>query len=205
MTRAEVLELAAVSLPTYGHLLEAGFCSPQLRLLTPAVRMAGVARTVRVVGNDACAVDTAIGLLEPAEVLVIEMVDDQRHAPIGAVTRARAAAAGAAGIVVDGPVTDIDELQVPDDHGVVLPVYARGTTCLTTKRYDLAQSRQGVDTVIAGTTIRPGDVVLGDANGVIALPEDELRGVLAEALASDAAEPALIAALAAGARPLATP
>jgi regulator of RNase E activity RraA len=82
-------------------------------------------------------------------VLVVDMSGDHLHAPVGAVTAAAAKAQGAAGAVVDGRATDVQELR---ETG--LPVFARGTTCLTTKR------------------------VFGDANGVVILAPEAAADVL---------------------------
>jgi regulator of RNase E activity RraA len=82
-------------------------------------------------------------------VLVVDMSGDHLHAPVGAVTAAAAKAQGAAGAVVDGRATDVQELR---ETG--LPVFARGTTCLTTKW------------------------VFGDANGVVVLAPEAAAEVL---------------------------
>ena len=95
-------------------------------------------------------------------------------------------------MVVDGVATDILELRATG-----LPVFARGTSCLTTKRIHHAQSDVNIPVMCGGVQVRPGDWVLGDDNGVIVLSPAALEGVLDQALASDAAEPALLARIAA--------
>ena len=121
--------LAAVSYPTIGHFLEDGFLDPAIRSLLDGVKVAGPAVTVRIADNDAFAMNRALLALYPGAVLVVDMSGDHRHAPVGAVTAAAATAQGAAGVVVDGVATDILELRATG-----LPVFARGTSCLTTKR-----------------------------------------------------------------------
>ncbi len=135
----------------------------------------------------------ALLALHPGAVLVVDMSGDHRHAPVGAVTAAAATAQGAAGVVVDGVATDLLELRATG-----LPVFARGTSCLTTKRVHHAGSAVNVPVMCGGVEVRPGDWVLGDDNGVIVLSPEVLAGVLEQALASDAAEPALLARIAAG-------
>ncbi|WP_253906856.1 RraA family protein [Arthrobacter sp. I3] len=185
--------LAAVSFPTIGHFLEDGFVDPAIRSLLDGVKVAGPAVTVRVAENDAYAMNRALLELYPGAVLVVDMSGDHRHAPVGAVTAAAATAQGAAGVVVDGVATDILELRTTG-----LPVFARGTSCLTTKRVRSAGSAVNVPVQCGGVQVNPGDWVLGDDNGVIVLSAEAAANVLGLALDSDAAEPALLARIAAG-------
>jgi 4-hydroxy-4-methyl-2-oxoglutarate aldolase len=185
--------LEAVSYPTIGHFLESGFLDPAIQSLLAGVKVAGPAVTVRIVGNNAIAMNRALLELYPGAVLVVDMDGDRRHAPVGAVTAAAAKAQGAAGIVVDGVATDLLELR-----STGLPVFARGTSCLTTKRQHGTGSEVNVPVTCGGVDINPGDWVLGDDNGVIVLSPQEAAAVLDRALASDAAEPELLARIAAG-------
>ena len=185
--------LRAVSYPTLGHFLEEGFLDPGIQSLLEGVRIAGPAVTVRIADNDAIAMNHALLALYPGAVLVVDMSGDHRHASVGAVTAAAAKAQGAAGVVVDGMATDVQELR---ETG--LPVFARGTTCLTTKRVFGDGSAVNVPVTCGGIRVNPGDWVLGDANGVIVLAPEAAAEVLEKALASDAAEPALLARIASG-------
>ena len=185
--------LAAVSFPTIGHFLADGFVDPAIRSLLDGVKVAGPAVTVRVAENDAYAMNRALLELYPGAVLVVDMSGDHRHAPVGAVTAAAATAQGAAGVVVDGVATDILELRTTG-----LPVFARGTSCLTTKRVRGAGSAVNVPVQCGGVQVNPGDWVLGDDNGVIVLSAEAAANVLGLALDSDAAEPALLARIEAG-------
>jgi 4-hydroxy-4-methyl-2-oxoglutarate aldolase len=185
--------LESVSYPTIGHFLEDGFLDPVIQSLLDGVKVAGPAVTVRIVGNDAIAMNRALLELYPGAVLVVDMDGDRRHAPVGAVTAAAAKARGAAGIVVDGVATDLLELR-----STGLPVFARGTSCLTTKRLHGTESAVNVPVTCGDVHVNPGDWVLGDDNGVIMLTQGEAATVLERALASDAAEPELLARIAAG-------
>ena len=196
----ELIEaLKSVEIPTLGHFLEDGFCDQDLRPINSAPQMVGRARTLDLTQPDAFAVNRALLALEPGDVLVIR-VAGRGHAPVGAVTAHAAIAQGAAGIVVDGPVTDQAALRELQDR---LPVFATGLTARTTKRSGaLAGEPDGaLDRAIeiAGVTVRPGDLVLGDAQGILVLgPEGPGDEVLDAALASDAAEPALVARIESG-------
>ncbi|GAA1821546.1 RraA family protein [Nesterenkonia flava] len=190
--------LSRVEFPTLGHFLEDGFCSLAIKAIVDAPRMVGTAATLRLPDADAVAVNRAVLALEPGQVLVIDMCGDHEHAPVGAVTIAAVQAQGAAGVVVDGAVTDRRELNSTAGGRTPLPVFARGTTALTTKRKNSQEAEFGVPVTIDGVTVRPGDVVLGDGNGVVILSPETAASVVKEAEASDDAEPAILRRIAAG-------
>ncbi|MBK5351714.1 RraA family protein [Pseudomonas sp. TH41] len=186
-------QLNAVSFPTLGHFLEEGFADSQLRAMVPNVKLVGRALTLKLVGADAIAVNQALALIQPGDVLVIDTGGDWQHAPVGAVTSCAARCAGAVGIVVDGAVTDLLELR---EAG--LPVFARGTSLLTTKLHGHGASLINQPIHCAGVTVRPGDLVLADDNGVLFLDPAIAQSVIERALASDRAEPQLLTRLMAG-------
>ncbi|MFE5672623.1 RraA family protein [Agromyces sp. NPDC056523] len=190
MTQAELIrQVSAVELPTLGHVLEDGFCDPGIRPVGEVGRMIGPAVTVDLVEPDAIAVNRALLTLRPGSVLVIRVASG-RHAPVGAVTAAAARSRGAAGIVVEGPVTDASALRATAD---ILPVYARGLTALTTKRLGTAVDGVGRDIRVGGVTVANGDLVAGDEHGVLVIDPESVDHVLLEAaLRSDLAEPELL-------------
>jgi 4-hydroxy-4-methyl-2-oxoglutarate aldolase len=179
--------LSRVSVPTLGHFLEEGFLPPEIRRLAGQGTMVGRARTVRICGQDALAMNRAILGLQPGDFLVVGMSGDYGHAPLGAVTAAAIVARGAVGVVVDGAVTDLADLQ-----GSGLSIHARGTSCLTTKRHGSSGSAAGAMIDCAGVQIADGELVLADDNGVAVFAPGVLAGVLPLAEASDAAEPELL-------------
>ncbi|WP_197277872.1 MULTISPECIES: RraA family protein [Arthrobacter] len=191
-------QLGTLSLPTLGHFLEDGFCSPMIATVVPGSRMLGVASTALIPDADAIAVNQALVRLRRGEVLVLDMGGDTIHAPVGAVTAAAARSKGAAGIVVNGPVTDVAELREPAEDGSVLPVFSQGSTCLTTKRHNSGRGVFGVPITIGGATVHPGDLIMGDDNGVVVLSKATAAAVLDKAQASDLAEPAILGRIASG-------
>jgi len=186
-------QLRDVSLPTLGHFLEAGFAHPALHALVPDVKLVGRAVTLQLRSPDAIAVNRALARLTAGDVLVIDTNGDHLHACVGAVTATAAQCTGAAGIVVDGVVTDLRELRQ-----IGLPVFARGTSALTTKRLDDGASAFGVAVRCGDVTVAPGSIVVADDNGVLFSDPATLASVIDTALASDRAEPALLARLRAG-------
>jgi 4-hydroxy-4-methyl-2-oxoglutarate aldolase len=192
---ALVAKLERVSFPTLGHYLEEGFADPSLVRQAGSGRVVGRAVTVRTTATDSTMLHHAAGYLEPGDVLVVDTGGDRRHAPVGLVVAAAAAARRASGIVVDGVVTDIEEIA---ELGIA--VYAYGRSMLTTKLQGIDAGGHHVNVVVGGVPIRPGDVVLADANGVFAASAGVLEQVIDVALQDDAEEPELIDRIRAGAR-----
>ncbi|WP_035780849.1 RraA family protein [Arthrobacter sp. H14] len=192
-TKELLKQLQNVELPTLGHFLENGFLPPEIRTMVPGVRMIGVATTARVPDADAVAINEALLRLQPGEVLVLDMAGDRLHAPVGSVTSAVARSRKCAGILVDGPVTDVTELA-----SGTLPVFARGSTCLTTKRHASGHAEFGTSVRVAGVDVRPGDIVLGDDNGVLVLDPLLDPDIVRQAAESDQAEPDILKRIASG-------
>ncbi|MCL7376695.1 RraA family protein [Streptomyces sp. 35G-GA-8] len=188
--------LARLDFPTLGHYLEEGFCDPRLHRVAGERKLIGRAVTVRITATDSTLLHHAAGLVGPGDVVVIDCGGDRRHAPLGEVVANALAARGAVGAVVDGVCTDIDALRA-----VGLPVYAYGLSMLTTKLHGIADGALNTPVTCGGVSVRAGDLVLGDGNGLLVAPAGRLAAVLDEALADDAEEPELIADLWRG-RPL---
>ncbi|WP_449281130.1 RraA family protein [Leucobacter sp.] len=188
-------KLERLSFPTLGHYLEEGFADPGIRRIVAAGgRVIGTACTVRTTATDSTALHHAAGTIEPGQVLVLDTGGDRRHAPLGEVVAAQLAARGAAGAVVDGVVTDVDEIEA-----LGLTVHARGTSMLTTKLHGIDAGGVNVPVTCGGAVVRPGDAVLADANGVLVVPIEVLERIVDIALADDAEEPSLVAELRGGA------
>jgi 4-hydroxy-4-methyl-2-oxoglutarate aldolase len=190
-----VEKLERVSFPTLGHYLEEGFADPGIVRVAGTRRVVGRAVTVRTTATDSTMLHHAAGLVEPGDVVVIDTGGDVRHAPLGEVVASALVFRGAAGAVVDGSATDIDEIA-----GLGLPVYARGLSMLTTKLHDIDAGGLNVPVVVGGVVVNPGDVVLADANGVLFASVPVLAALIDTALADDAEEPELVEELRAGGR-----
>lgn len=185
--------LEQVSYPTIGHFLESGFVDPEIRTMTPGHTFVGRAVTARIPSPDGVLLHRVVAQVQPGDVVVIDTGSDRTHAVVGAVIGTAAKVAGAAGVVVDGVVTDVLELR---EMG--LPVFARGTSVLTAKQIGIDDGGINVPVACGGVTVHPGDAVMADENGVLILPPAVAEEVLDKAVASDRAEPALIEQLHAG-------
>lgn len=194
---AELREkLERLSFPTLGHYLEEGFVEPAVRrVVDSGARTIGTAFTVRTTATDSTALHHAAGLVEPGHVLVIDTGGDACHAPLGEVVAAQLVVRGAAGAVVDGVVTDTDEIAE-----LGLAVHARGTSMLTTKLHGIDAGGLNLPVTCGGAVVHPGDVVLADANGVLVVPLETLERIVDIALDDDAEEPELVDDLRGGKR-----
>jgi 4-hydroxy-4-methyl-2-oxoglutarate aldolase len=190
-----VEKVRRVSLPTLGHYLEEGFADPGIARQCGTGLVVGRALTVRLTAQDSTLLHHAAGLVEPGDVVVVDMGGDVRHAPVGEVLAVAIAARGGVAVVVDGVVTDVDEIEREQ-----LPAYARGRSALTTKLLGVDAGGVHVPVNVGGVTVQPGDVVIADRNGVFAASPAVVAAIIDVALADDAEEPELVAALRAGAR-----
>ncbi|TPW78509.1 RraA family protein [Schumannella sp. 10F1B-5-1] len=183
-----VEKLQRVSFPTIGHYLEEGFADPGIRRQSGVGRVVGRAVTLRLTGQDSTLLHHAAGHAQPGDVFVIDTGGDLRHAPVGEVLAVTLHAAGAAGVIIDGVATDIDEIEHTG-----LPVYARGLSVLTTKLLGLDAGGINIPVSVGGVSVQPGDVVLADRNGVLFGSPAVMAGIIDTALEDDAEEPAFVA------------
>lgn len=166
----ELLELLVQAEPAViGHFRYTGFMAPAIRAHFQDRRIAGTAVTVRVPGMDGAMVHYAVGQARPGDMIVIDRCGDESIATIGGAVAYAARAAGVAGIIVDGLVTDLGELR---QYGV--PVWSRGTSAVTVKTLGLG-GEFCVPISCGGVAVSPGDAILGDENGILVLPAQDIR------------------------------
>lgn len=152
---------------TIGHWRHWGFVDRGVRALLRGRRVAGTAVTVQIPGPDSTLLHHALGLLRPGDILVVDRLGDVRHACWGGGVTVAAKAAGAKAGVVDGPCTDLEEVEASD-----FPLWGRGLAPITTRIYDLG-GRMNVPVAIGGAVVCPGDAVLCDESGVLIIPPGE--------------------------------
>ena len=157
---AEAIRLLLdVETATIGHFLDDGFMPPAIQCLRDRVRICGPAFTVALPGDDGTALARALSRAKAGDVVVVERGNDDRHARWGAVMSAAAEAAGLAGIVIDGFVTDLNAIR---DKGP--PVWCRGRSPLTTKLRGGGTFARAIR--CGGISVEPGDIVLADENEI---------------------------------------
>ncbi|HVL82909.1 MAG TPA: RraA family protein [Pseudonocardia sp.] len=166
---------------------------PTVRAMLPDRSLAGPACTV-VAHDDHLPLLVALRHAQPGSVLVVA-TDGHRRAVAGELFATEAARLGLAGIVIDGYCRDLRGLR-----SIGLPVYARGTTPMSGSTVD--SGTFGGLVRIGGVDVVPGDLVLGDDDGLVVAAPDRLAAAVTAAEEIERAERALLAGMAAG-RPLA--
>jgi len=106
----------------------------------------------------------AIDMAEPGDILVIDRSGDQKHACWGEITSLAAKLKGVAGVIVDGCVTDIADIEK-----MQFPVYCRCVSAITTKGLAL-EGEINTPIQIGGVPVNPGDLIVSDTNGILVLP-----------------------------------
>ncbi len=165
---AEVIALLEqAETATVGHWRHWGFCDRRIQPLLRRKRVAGTAVTLAIPGPDSTLLHHTLGLLRPGDILLVDRLGDDRHACWGGGVTVAAKAAGASAGVVDGPCTDLEEVEASD-----FPLWCRGIAPITTRIYDLG-GRLNKPVSIGGVAVMPGDAVLCDESGVLLLPPGE--------------------------------
>jgi RraA family protein len=146
-----------------------------------SLALSGVALTVRVRPGDNLMIHKALTLAQPGDVLVVDGSGDVSHALVGGLMRLAALARGVAGFVIDGAIRDVAEWAEGE-----LPVFARGHSHRRPGKDGPGEIN--VPIACAGLVVAPGDLVLGDADGVIAVTPGRLPQLLEEVRAKQALE-----------------
>ena len=155
-----------------------GLIDVPLTQVVPGSRVAGPARIARCAQDDNLMVHAAMAVVQPGEVLVLTMPEPAPVALVGDLLATQAKAHGAAAILVDASVRDLEELAE-----LGLPIWARyvrirGAVKRTPGELD-------VTVEIGGATIRPGDVIVLDADGAAVVERERLAETLEGALARE--------------------
>jgi RraA family protein len=168
-----------------------GFClDAPIRPMNQAPLL-GVAFTVRVRPGDNLMLHRAIDMAEPGDVIMVDAQGELANAISGELMMAWAARRGVAGVVVDGAMRDADVIG-----RMALPVYARGIT--PRGPYKSGPGEINVPIACGGVVVHPGDIVVGDADGVVVIPRREAEAVLERARRKQSDEAATREAIDAG-------
>ena len=125
--------------------------------------LVGTALTVQVRAGDNLAIHQALNLARPGDVLVIDGGGDTSRALVGDIMKAIAESKGAAGYVIDGAIRDAAAFAESN-----FPCYAR--TAIHRGPYKQGPGAINVPVCIGGLVVNPGDVVVGDSDGVVSFP-----------------------------------
>jgi RraA family protein len=134
-------------------------------------KLVGVAFTVRTRPGDNLAIHQALELVGPGDVIVVDGGGDESRALVGEIMKTIAEYRGAAGYVIDGAIRDAAELAASD-----FPMFARAA--IHRGPYKSGPGEINVPVAIGGTVISPGDIVVGDDDGVVSFPQSIAESLL---------------------------
>jgi 4-hydroxy-4-methyl-2-oxoglutarate aldolase len=149
-----------------------GALDHRIRPLTRAVRFCGVALTVHSRARDNLAPYAAIVFARPGDVLVVAADAYEEASVAGDILLGMAKNQGVAALVTDGMVRDIDGL-----NAVGIPVFARGLT--PNSPYKDGPGEIGLPIALGAVTVFPGDVLVGDQDGIVVVAREALEAVAA--------------------------
>lgn len=168
-----------------------GIVDVPLTQVVPGSRVAGPARIAVCAPHDNTMVHALIAHAHPGDVLVLTSPAPAPYAFVGELLATQAQTRGVAGLLVDAAVRDLDELAA-----VGLPIWARFVRAQGAAKGEVG--RLDVPVVVGGAAIRPGDLVVMDCDGAMALPAERIPEVLPLALEREQREGAMRQRYAAG-------
>lgn len=133
--------------------------------------LAGPAFTVKTRPGDNLMIHKALQMAKPGDVIVVDAGGDVTNALIGELMVATAVKNGIAGFVMNGAIRDVDAIGAG-----TFPVYAAGVT--HRGPYKDGPGSINVSVSLNGMVINPGDLILGDADGLLCVPIDEAQALL---------------------------
>ena len=151
-----------------------GLLRPYMRPVYPAARVAGSAVTVLCHPGDNLMIHAAIAVVQPGDVLVVATLSESTDGMFGELLAESCRAHGVAGLIIDAGVRDTAELTE-----LGFPVWARAISAQGTVK--ATPGWVNVPIVCAGQAVTPGDVVVGDADGVVIVPREDASAVASAA------------------------
>lgn len=140
--------------------------------LSPSMRLAGPAFTIEVRPGDNLMIHAAMSMARPGDILVVDGKADRGCALMGAIMVTACRKLGLGGVVLDAAVRDTEELR-----GLGFPVYAVGANPNGPTK--LVPGRINWPVSCGGVAVNPGDLVVGDADGVVVIEREKAASLLA--------------------------
>lgn len=162
---------------------------PTVRPMHKGGTLAGTALTVKTRPGDNLMIHKAADMAQPGDVIVVDAGGDLTNALIGELIVSHARSRGVVGFVVNGAVRDMDVIAV-DDY----PIYGAGVS--HRGPYKDGPGEVNVPISLDGMVIAPGDIIIGDLDGVVCIPREEAESVLAASRAQLDKEAGIQAAIA---------
>lgn len=160
-----------------------GVMDPAIHPVWNGARCVGTAHTVWTRAGDNLYIHEALTTVQQGDVFVVSGQADETRALIGELIGGKAKIRGAVGFVIDGAVRDAPGLEEYQ-----MPVFARSVTAAGP--YKSGPGVVGATVAVGGVPVNPGDIIVGDADGVVVIPRVNVDRVVAAAEAKRDAEQA---------------
>lgn len=172
-TPEQVAAFATIGAATVHEALgRRGAVDSAIKPIWPGLRIVGAAFPLRTQPGDNLTLHAAMKLARPGDVLVVDAGDYTEQGSFGDVMATSAQSLGLAGLVTNGGVRDAAAIR---DIG--FPIFSRAISIKGTVKATLGPIAQPI--VLGGVTVHPGDLILGDDDGLVVVPLDEVEAVLA--------------------------
>jgi 4-hydroxy-4-methyl-2-oxoglutarate aldolase len=148
-----------------------GALSGRIAPLAPSMRMAGPAITVEVRPGDNLMIHAAMAIAQPGDVLVIDGKGDLSSALMGEIMSQQCVALGIVGVVIDGAARDSEAIRE-----LGFPMFAAGLNPNGPTK--AVSGRLNHPISIGGVSVNPGDLIVGDADGVTVIERDKAAAML---------------------------
>jgi 4-hydroxy-4-methyl-2-oxoglutarate aldolase len=140
-----------------------GLMQPYMRPIYPGARLAATAVTVYCQAGDNLMIHAAMEVVERGDALVVVTSSESTHGMFGELLAESCLAHGVPGLVIDAGVRDISELTA-----LQFPVWSKAISAQGTAK--AGAGSVNVPVVCAGALVHPGDVVVGDQDGIVVVP-----------------------------------
>lgn len=168
-----------------------GALSGRIAPLAPTMKFAGAAITVEVRPGDNLMIHAAMAIARPGDVILVDGKGDLSSALMGEIMCQQCVASGIAAVVLDGAARDAEAIRE-----LGFPMYAAG--CNPNGPTKFVPGRVNHPISIGGVTVNPGDLVVGDGDGVTVIERDKAAAMLPLAVEKVAAETKRIAEIRSG-------